>query len=66
MTNTVQLHRGSSVAVIGLGGVGLAALLGTRLSEASIVIACDLSEEKLALARSWARRTRSMPATRRH
>jgi alcohol dehydrogenase len=48
----VQPHRGSSVAVIGLGGVGLAALLGTRLSEAAIVIACDLSEEKLALARS--------------
>lgn len=51
VTNTVQLHRGSSVAVIGLGGVGLAALLGTRLSEAAIVIACDLSEDKLALAR---------------
>jgi alcohol dehydrogenase len=51
VTNTVQPHRGSSIAVIGLGGVGLAALLGTRLSEASIVIACDLSEDKLSLAR---------------
>jgi Zn-dependent alcohol dehydrogenase len=52
VTNTVQPHRGSSIAVIGLGGVGLAALLGTRLTEASIVIACDLSEDKLALART--------------
>jgi alcohol dehydrogenase len=52
VTNTVQPHRGSSIAVIGLGGVGLAALLGTRLLEASIVIACDLSEDKLSLARS--------------
>jgi len=52
VTNTVQPHRGSSIAVIGLGGVGLAALLGTRLTEASIVIACDLSDHKLALART--------------
>jgi alcohol dehydrogenase len=52
VTNTVQPHRGSSIAVIGLGGVGLAALLGTRLTEASIVIACDLSDDKLALART--------------
>jgi alcohol dehydrogenase len=52
VTNTVQPHRGSSIAVIGLGGVGLAALLGTRLAEASIVIACDLNEDKLSLARS--------------
>jgi alcohol dehydrogenase len=51
VTNTVQPHRGASIAVIGLGGVGLAALLGTRLSEVGIVIACDLSADKLALAR---------------
>jgi alcohol dehydrogenase len=52
VTNTVQPQRGSSIVVIGLGGVGLAALLGTRLSQPSIVIACDLSEDKLSLARS--------------
>jgi alcohol dehydrogenase len=51
VTNTVQPRGGSSIAVIGLGGVGLAALLGTRALDASMVIACDLSEEKLALAR---------------
>jgi alcohol dehydrogenase len=52
VTNTVQPHHGSSIAVIGLGGVGLAALLGTRLSEAAVVIACDLSHDKLVLART--------------
>ncbi|HKR34922.1 MAG TPA: zinc-dependent alcohol dehydrogenase family protein [Steroidobacteraceae bacterium] len=51
VTNTVQPQRGASIAVIGLGGVGLAALLGTQLLDAAIVIACDLSADKLALAR---------------
>lgn len=49
--NTVQPPAGSSIAVVGLGGVGLAALLGARLIDASIIVACDLSDEKLALAR---------------
>ena len=51
VTNTVQPAPHSSVAVVGLGGVGLAALLGARVIDASIIIACDLSEEKLQLAR---------------
>jgi alcohol dehydrogenase len=51
VTNTVQPAPNSSVAVVGLGGVGLAALLGARVIDASIIIACDLSDEKLALAR---------------
>jgi alcohol dehydrogenase len=51
VTNTVQPQRGASIAVIGLGGVGLAALLGTRLLDAAIVIASDVSADKLALAR---------------
>ena len=50
VTNTVQPRPGSTLAVIGLGGVGLAALLGARTLEASIIVACDLSEEKLHLA----------------
>jgi alcohol dehydrogenase len=51
VTNTVQPAPGSSVAIIGLGGVGLAALLGARVIDASMILACDLSDEKLALAR---------------
>lgn len=52
VTNTVHPDPGSAVAIVGLGGVGLAALLGCRLIEASVVIACDLSDDKLKLART--------------
>jgi len=49
--NTADLPPGRSVAVVGLGGVGLAALLGARMREARRIIAVDLSPAKLALAR---------------
>ncbi|HMN47229.1 MAG TPA: zinc-dependent alcohol dehydrogenase family protein [Povalibacter sp.] len=51
VTNTVQPSPGSSMAIVGLGGVGLSALLGARLADASMIIAVDLSDEKLKLAR---------------
>jgi len=51
VTNTVQVRPGSSVLVIGCGGVGLAALLGCGLAGAGRVIAADISVEKLELAR---------------
>jgi alcohol dehydrogenase len=51
VANTVRPAAGSSIAVIGLGGVGLAALLGARLLEPSALIALDLSEAKLELAK---------------
>lgn len=49
--NTADLPPGRSVAVVGLGGVGLAALMGARLREARRIIAIDLSPAKLAIAR---------------
>lgn len=49
--NTANLPHGASVAVLGLGGVGLAALLGARLRGARTIVAIDLSEGKLKLAR---------------
>jgi alcohol dehydrogenase len=52
VVNTAQVRAGQSVAVVGLGGVGLASVLGALASGASPVIAVDLSEDKLALARS--------------
>jgi alcohol dehydrogenase len=51
VTNTVQPAPGSAIAVIGLGGVGLAALLGARMLDPSLLVACDLSDAKLELAR---------------
>lgn len=51
VVNTAGLTMGSSAVVVGLGGVGLAALLGARAAGAGRIIAVDLSEEKLTLAR---------------
>lgn len=50
VVNTAQLRVGSTAVVIGLGGVGLASVLGARAAGASKIIAVDLSPEKLALA----------------
>jgi Zn-dependent alcohol dehydrogenase len=50
--NTANVSRGASVAVIGLGGVGLAALIGAKRLNAAPLVAVDLSEEKLATARA--------------
>ncbi len=52
VVNTAGVRAGQSVAVVGLGGVGLASVLGALASGASPVVAVDLSEDKLALARS--------------
>jgi alcohol dehydrogenase len=49
--NTAQVPAGSSVAVIGLGGVGLASLLGAVASGARRVVAIARSEKKLDFAR---------------
>lgn len=51
VVNTAQMPAGSSAAVIGLGGVGLAALLGTVAAGARSIVAVDLSDERLAFAR---------------
>ena len=50
--NTAQVRAGSSVAVVGLGGVGLASLIGAHAAGARVIVAVDLSQEKLALAKS--------------
>ena len=52
VVNTAGVRAGQSVAVVGLGGVGLASVLGALASGASPVVAVDLSEDKLALART--------------
>ena len=51
VVNTAKVAPGSSVAIFGLGGVGLAALLGARAAGAGTIIAIDLLDAKLALAR---------------
>jgi alcohol dehydrogenase len=52
VVNTAKVPAGASVAVIGLGGVGLAALLGALAAGASRIIALDLAEDKLTMAKA--------------
>jgi alcohol dehydrogenase len=49
--NTSKVHPGSTVAVIGLGGIGLNTLLGARLAGARQIVAIDMREDKLEFAR---------------
>ncbi|MEE1788521.1 S-(hydroxymethyl)mycothiol dehydrogenase [Streptomyces sp. SP17BM10] len=49
--NTGGVGRGDSVAVIGCGGVGGAAVLGSRLAGAARIIAVDIDDRKLETAR---------------
>lgn len=51
VVNTGKVPPGSRVAVVGLGGVGLAALLGAKVSGARQIVAVDLATDKLAVAR---------------
>ncbi|MBN9450437.1 MAG: zinc-dependent alcohol dehydrogenase family protein [Bosea sp.] len=48
--NTARIKAGETVAVVGLGGVGLSALLGALACGASRIIAVDLAQDKLDLA----------------
>jgi alcohol dehydrogenase len=50
VVNTAKVSVGASVAVVGLGGVGLAALIGARAAGARQIIAVDLSDDKLQQA----------------
>lgn len=49
--NTAGIRAGESVVVYGCGGVGMSAVMGARLAGAGTIIAVDLSQEKLDVAR---------------
>lgn len=49
--NTAGVFPGSSVAVVGLGGVGLNALLGAKVAGAEQIIALDVHDDKLEIAK---------------
>ena len=52
VVNTAEVPAGASVAVIGLGGVGLSCVMGAALAGASRIFAIDRVEAKLAVERS--------------
>ena len=49
--NTARIRAGDSVAIVGLGGVGLSGLMGAIMAGAETIIAIDIDERKLALAK---------------
>jgi S-(hydroxymethyl)glutathione dehydrogenase / alcohol dehydrogenase len=51
VVNTAAVEPGASVAVIGCGGVGLAIVMGAVLAGAAPIVAVDLNDAKLELAR---------------
>jgi Zn-dependent alcohol dehydrogenase len=53
VVNTAKVKAGSSVVVIGCGGVGLNSIQGARLSGCSPIVAVDVEAGKLAAAREF-------------
>jgi Zn-dependent alcohol dehydrogenase len=51
VVNTARVTAGAAVAVFGMGGVGLSAIMGARASGAHPIVAVDRIEDKLKLAR---------------
>ena len=49
---TAEVHRGASVAVIGLGGVGLSCVMGAAIAGAARIVAIDRVAAKLDAARA--------------
>ncbi|MEM6727477.1 MAG: alcohol dehydrogenase catalytic domain-containing protein [Pseudomonadota bacterium] len=53
VVNAAALRAGQDVVVIGAGGVGLNAIQGARIAGARRIVAVDMSEEKLSVAREF-------------
>lgn len=53
VVNAAQLRAGQDVVVIGAGGVGLNAIQGARIAGARRIVAVDMTEEKLEIAREF-------------
>ena len=53
INNDAQVRIGESVVVIGCGGIGLGVLLGARLAGAHPIIAVDLHDHKLEIAKAY-------------
>ncbi|WP_172633696.1 S-(hydroxymethyl)glutathione dehydrogenase/class III alcohol dehydrogenase [Nitrosococcus oceani] len=49
--NTAKVEEGATVAIFGLGGIGLAAIIGATMAKASRIIGIDINEGKFELAR---------------
>lgn len=51
MLNTAKVEEGATVAIFGLGGIGLAAIIGAKMAKAARIIAVDINPGKFDIAR---------------
>lgn len=51
VTNTAKVQPGDTVAIFGLGGIGLSAVIGATMAKAGRIIAIDINESKFELAK---------------
>jgi S-(hydroxymethyl)glutathione dehydrogenase/alcohol dehydrogenase len=51
--NTAKVEKGSTVAVFGLGGVGLSVIQGAKMAESARIIAIDVNESKFEMAKQF-------------
>ncbi|AWB66513.1 S-(hydroxymethyl)glutathione dehydrogenase/class III alcohol dehydrogenase [Saccharobesus litoralis] len=49
--NTAKVEKGDTVAIFGLGGIGLSAIIGARMAGASRIIGIDINDRKFDLAK---------------
>ncbi|MGV8940575.1 MAG: S-(hydroxymethyl)glutathione dehydrogenase/class III alcohol dehydrogenase [Lysobacter sp.] len=49
--NTAKVEEGATVAIFGMGGIGLSAIIGATIAKAGRIIAIDINESKFELAR---------------
>lgn len=49
--NTANVEEGATVAIFGMGGIGLSAIIGATMAKAGRIIAVDINESKFELAR---------------
>lgn len=49
--NTAKVEEGATVAIFGLGGIGLSAIIGATMAKASRIIAIDINDSKFDLAK---------------
>ncbi|GAD00884.1 S-(hydroxymethyl)glutathione dehydrogenase/class III alcohol dehydrogenase [Agarivorans sp. B2Z047] len=51
VTKTAKVQAGDTVAIFGLGGIGLSAVIGAEMAKASRILAIDINESKFELAK---------------
>lgn len=51
--NTAKVEAGATVAVFGLGGIGLSCIQGAKMAQAGRIIAIDLNEDKFEMAKKF-------------